>query len=118
MKRKLTAKVLAVGLALSTIVTGCGGAAKGEESKPVQTGTASEEAQSEGEKPAGAEAQADIGEVPTELTIYTYYADSAIAQVDRALEIMKPDIQNRKKAMGQEPSRAAVSLENSTGVSR
>ena len=53
------------------------------------------EAQSEGEKPAGAEAQADIGEVPTELTIYTYYADSAIAQVDRALEIMKetyPDL--------------------------
>ena len=41
-----------------------------------------------------------------------------VQKISRALEIMKPDIQNRKKAMGQEPSRAAVSLENCTGVSR
>ena len=94
MKRKLTASILAAALAVSTILAGCGGAADGGESKAAQSQEAGEEARS-GETdsaesgPAKTTAQADTGEVPGELTIYTYYADSAIAQVHRALEIMK-----------------------------
>lgn len=100
MKRKLTASILAAALAVSTILAGCGGAADGGESKAAQSQEAGEEARS-GETdsaesgPAKTTDQADTGEVPGELTIYTYYADSAIAQVDRALEIMKetyPDL--------------------------
>nr|WP_308627453.1 extracellular solute-binding protein [uncultured Eisenbergiella sp.] len=100
MKRKLTASILAAALAVSTILAGCGGAADGGESKAAQSQEAGAEAQggetdSAESGPAKTTAQADTGEVPGELTIYTYYADSAIAQVDRALEIMKetyPDL--------------------------
>ncbi len=87
-KRILSALVSA--LLVSTIFAGCGtntasGSKATEESSSSEVVEAKEESSSEAEKT----------QTPTELSLYVYYADAAIEQVDKTLEELKkiyPDL--------------------------
>lgn len=107
MKKGFLVKMLSLVVAASMFTAGCaassGGTAqtsketKGTEAAADKGADVSEEASAEPEKKTEGKSQGseDTGEVPSELTLYTYYADSAIQQVDRAVELMKetyPDL--------------------------
>lgn len=105
MKKGLLVKLLSMAVAASMIAAGCGAATETSETKESRTNgteavskesaSGTEKAGGETEKAGKSAGEKSEGDIPSELTLYTYYADSAIEQVDRALEIMKetyPDL--------------------------
>lgn len=105
MKKGLLVKLLSMAVAASMIAAGCGAATETSETKESGTNgteavskesaSGTEKAGGETEKAGKSAGEKSEGDIPLELTLYTYYADSAIEQVDRALEIMKetyPDL--------------------------
>lgn len=105
MKKGLLVKLLSMAVAASMIAAGCGAATETSETKESGTNgteavskesaSGTEKAGGETEKAGKSAGEKSEGDIPSELTLYTYYADSAIEQVDRALEIMKetyPDL--------------------------
>lgn len=102
MKKRLIVKFLSMAVAASMMAAGCGAATETSESKESKESANSSESVSKESAPGTensdqtqAAGEKSEGDIPSELTLYTYYADSAIEQVDRALEIMKetyPDL--------------------------
>ncbi len=88
-------RILASLLISASLVLNLAACNSGSKATPQPEGTTNSAAGTKTEGSANAGTTASAG-VPKELTLYKYYADSAIEQVDRALEFMKEHYPNLK----------------------